>query len=85
MERPMLEQPTRLVGTNLKVSIRPFTLCAQPSEIGIGDDAGRVSDSLRGTSNPGPQQPFGGEEGHLRVVGDRTQGSVGRRIVRDAL
>src|SRR5690606_26667445 len=53
-------------------------LCRQPAQVGVGDDAGCMADALSRPAYVGAHEPFGGEQGHLRVVGDGAETAIRR-------
>ncbi len=62
-----------------------FTLGAQPAQIRVGRYPGIRRQAPQTSANPVPQQPFGGEQGHLGVVGHHGDSAVGGRIRGDPL
>src|SRR4029453_6670168 len=70
------------VGARRELRARPFPLGEQPAQVGVMDHAGAAANAALLLPNPGPQETFGSEEAHLRVVGDGSPAAVSRNVVR---
>src|SRR5262249_36102788 len=61
----------------------PLALRAQPADISVMNYRRRMANALVTPPRNGAQQPFGGEERHLRVVGDRPAPAVSGVVASD--
>src|SRR5690606_29357257 len=67
------------------VACRAFALGLQPAQIGVRRYPGIGRDAFETAAHPASDQPLGGEQGHLRVVGDRPQTTISRCVLGDSL
>src|SRR5215831_14938964 len=76
------DQPTvHLVFREMRPT--PLTLRARPTDVSLVNGGGRMGNSFVTPPGDGAQQPFGGEERHLCVVGDCPTPAVSLTVVCD--
>jgi len=85
MQLPLLEQPAWLVVSTKPATRRPLTLRLQPAQVGVGRHSRVCCDPLEAVAHPGSQQALGCKQGHLRVVSDHAQATIGGGISRETL
>lgn len=71
----MSQQPTLGIART-HLTARRFTLTAQPALVGIRRHPGPGGDAPMTQTHIGSQQSFGGEQGHLGVIGNRPAAAV---------
>ena len=77
------EQPT--VGADPFVQVfRAHALRQEPAQVSVMDHTRHATDAALLGSHPGPQHALGGEQRHLRVVGDCAAAAIGGSVVAHA-
>ena len=84
VEFGLLEEPAGLPHGKGGVARGALALRVQPAQVGVRRDARIRGEAPQAAAHPRAEEPLGGEERHLRVVGDAARAAVGRRVVRDA-